>query len=444
MRAISPPSSATWAASASSTTPGFPRRRRAAYCFASRTPGRPLLYRGSWTAPFRQEVSDRVKQAALDRFGFDANKPPDTQLHPRTLSFSYADPSLGACHAAVASVPIPGGWVSLALVKPKAPEQAQTARLSWAFTGLSAAAVLLLSIFWWFFVKFAIRPVEESRRRQMEFVSAASHELRAPLAVIGTSASVMRRASPEQADRFAQTISQECSRMSRLVDDMLMLASADNSSWSIQKEETDLETLLLDAAEWFEPAAAEKQIRISVSLPEETLPRCRCDQQRIRQVLSILVDNAVSYAGEGGRVVLSAGWKRGWFSIRVADDGPGIPDAEKARVFDRFYRADKARSGREHYGLGLSIAREIAALHRGRLTAGDTPGGGATFTLRCRAGIRNKTKGAPSGAPLFWRIRRLFTQEREEKAIRRRRPPRGWPPGGSARPLRGARAAARA
>ncbi|MFR9191093.1 MAG: sensor histidine kinase [Anaerotruncus massiliensis (ex Togo et al. 2019)] len=153
-----------------------------------------------------------------------------------------------------------------------------------------------------------------------------------------------------------------------------------------QKEETDLETLLLDAAEWFEPAAAEKQIRISVSLPEETLPRCRCDQQRIRQVLSILVDNAVSYAGEGGRVVLSAGWKRGWFSIRVADNGPGIPDAEKARVFDRFYRADKARSGREHYGLGLSIAREIAALHRGRLTAGDTPGGGATFTLSLPGG----------------------------------------------------------
>lgn len=348
--------------------------------------GQPLLYRGSWTAPFRQEVSGRVKQTALDRFGFDADKPPDTQLHPRTLTFSYVDPVLGTCHAAVASVPIPGGWVSLALVKPKAPEQAQTARLSWAFTGLSAAAVLLLSVFWWFFVKFAIRPVEESRRRQMEFVSAASHELRAPLAVIGTSASVMRRAGPEQADRFARTISQECSRMSRLVDDMLMLASADNSSWSVQKEETDLETLLLDAAEWFEPAAAEKHIHISVSLPEQTLPRCRCDQQRIRQVLSVLVDNAVSYAGEGGRVVLSAGWKRGWFSIRVSDNGPGIPDGEKARVFDRFYRADRARSGREHYGLGLSIAQEIAALHRGRLTVGDTPGGGATFTLSLPGG----------------------------------------------------------
>lgn len=444
MRATSPPSSATWAASASSTTPGFPRRRRAAWLLCIEDAGRPLLYRGSWTAPFRQEVSDRVKQAALDRFGFDANKPPDTQLHPRTLSFSYADPSLGACHAAVASVPIPGGWVSLALVKPKAPEQAQTARLSWAFTGLSAAAVLLLSIFWWFFVKFAIRPVEESRRRQMEFVSAASHELRAPLAVIGTSASVMRRASPEQADRFAQTISQECSRMSRLVDDMLMLASADNSSWSVQKEETDLETLLLDAAEWFEPAAAEKQIRISVSLPEETLPRCRCDQQRIRQVLSILVDNAVSYAGEGGRVVLSAGWKRGWFSIRVADNGPGIPDAEKARVFDRFYRADKAAAAASTTGWAVGL--------RGRSPrstgAGSQPAtrraAARPSPFRCRAGIRNKTKGAPSGAPLFWRIRRLFTQEREEKAIRRRRPPRGWPPGGSARPLRGARAAARA
>ena len=120
--------------------------------------------------------------------------------------------------------------------------------------------------------------------------------------------------------------------MSRLVDDMLMLASADNSSWSVQKEETDLETLLLDAAEWFEPAAAEKQIRISVSLPEETLPRCRCDQQRIRQVLSILVDNAVSYAGEGGRVVLT-----GEYLVEM-----DIARQVEIPVFDRTGQGEKA------------------------------------------------------------------------------------------------------
>jgi len=139
--------------------------------------------------------------------------------------------------------------------------------------------------------------------------------------------------------------------------------------------------MLLRGGERFEPLAREKGLSISVRLPQSALPRCSCDPQRIQQLLSILVDNAVSYTPPGGAIVLRA--ERGRRSVRflVSDSGPGIPDEQKKLIFDRFYRGDASRTGREHYGLGLSIAHEIAALHRGALTVQDGPEGGAEFVL---------------------------------------------------------------
>ena len=135
-------------------------------------------------------------------------------------------------------------------------------------------------------------------------------------------------------------------------------------------------------------AAAQKQIRIHVSLPDDPLPKCCCDRQRIGQALAILLDNAVSYTPPGGEIRLFAARRRGGIELIVSDNGPGIPDALRERVFERFYRADVSRSKKEHYGLGLSIAREIASLHRGKLTLRDTPGGGATFILYLPCGIQ--------------------------------------------------------
>ena len=169
--------------------------------------------------------------------------------------------------------------------------------------------------------------------------------------------------------------------MSRLVGDLLLLASADNSSWSVHFQEVEPETLLLETAESFETVAAAKGARLDVRLPEDLLPKCQWDGQRISQVLTILVDNALSYGGEGCHILLEARQNRGRVELMVADNGPGIPPAQRKRIFERFYRTDPARSKKDHYGLGLSIAREIISLHRGSIRVEETPGGGATFIL---------------------------------------------------------------
>ena len=105
-----------------------------------------------------------------------------------------------------------------------------------------------------------------------------------------------------------------------------------------------------------------------------------CDEERIAQVLSILMDNALSYTPAPGSITLSLSFTSGHVSLSVADNGPGIPDSAKKQVFQRFFRQDKAHTSKDHFGLGLSIAREIVRIHRGRLVLSDTPGGGATFT----------------------------------------------------------------
>lgn len=105
------------------------------------------------------------------------------------------------------------------------------------------------------------------------------------------------------------------------------------------------------------------------------------DRGRLMQVLSVLLSNAADYAPPGSAVTLEARRGKTRALITVSDQGPGVPDREKERIFDRFYRADAARSGKSHFGLGLSVARELAALHGGTLTVRDAPGGGAAFTL---------------------------------------------------------------
>ena len=145
--------------------------------------------------------------------------------------------------------------------------------------------------------------------------------------------------------------------------------------------EVELDTLLLEVFESFESQAMAHQLRWDICLPSEAIPPCLCDEERIRQLLAILIDNAFSYTPPGGSIRLTLDVSDTRFRLSVCDNGPGIPDAQKAQIFERFYRADTSRKSKSHFGLGLSIASEIAALHHGRLYAKDTPGGGATFTL---------------------------------------------------------------
>ncbi len=258
-------------------------------------------------------------------------------------------------------------------------DQIRTQRL--LFFSLDFLALIALSLFSWHFTRRLLKPLEENQKRQNQFIASASHELRTPLAVILSCASASARASEEERGHFLESIQSEGLRMSRLIDDMLLLTRADDLSWTIQKTASEPDTLLLDVFEAFEPLAQEHAVRLSVELPEEGIPAFSCDPERIRQVLAILLHNAISYTPKGGRIRLSLLYDRKTIKLTVADNGIGIPDEEKKKIFERFYRADRSRSEKGHFGLGLCIASEIIHAHRGRILVSDTPGGGSTFTV---------------------------------------------------------------
>lgn len=249
------------------------------------------------------------------------------------------------------------------------------------FGVVDLAAIIMLAIFSWHFTKRTIRPVKESRERQVQFIAAASHELRSPLTVILTSLSAMKVADKEQAESFSDAIQSEGQRMSRLIDDMLTLANADNRSWSIHPADIELDTLLLQTYEKFERVARDRGLHLDISLPEDIPPSCQCDGERIAQVLSILIDNAMSYTPNGGHICLGLKMDGSKARIYIADNGPGVPDESKRSIFDRFYRVDKSHKDKAHFGLGLCIAKEIMKLHKGKIWVEDTPGGGATFLI---------------------------------------------------------------
>ena len=284
-------------------------------------------------------------------------------------------------YAATALIPRENGSLSLIVLCPMTAlkNQILTQRIAFGAAALVSAAAL--AVFAWFFTKRMLRPLEQSRKEQTAFIAAASHELRSPLAVIQSSLSAMPSAPAEKAEQFWHISLKECSRMSRLIQDMLSLSRADNHTWSLNAAPCEMDTLLLDTFEKYEEIARKQRRELRVELPEEELPVCLCDSEKISQVLGILIENGISYVPEGGVIRLSACAEGKGIALMVRDNGNGIPDEEKEAVFRRFYRSDAARNEKSHFGLGLCIAREIIELHSGTITVRDVPGGGAEFHI---------------------------------------------------------------
>jgi signal transduction histidine kinase len=255
------------------------------------------------------------------------------------------------------------------------------------FDLLGTVALFLVSSL---FIRKVLHPLEEGQRKQKEFIAAASHELRSPLTVIKTGIASMKE-DMAKADRFLPHVEGECDRMSRLIDEMLLLAAADTNSWEMTWEQVDMDTLLIECYDMFCTCLNPKHAAITLDLPEERLCRIYGDKERLKQVLTILVDNAMSHIPEGGRIALRVWQQKHFLKIAVEDNGEGISPEDKPHVFERFFRRDQSRSDKQHYGLGLSIAKELVELHHGSITVEDTPGGGATFQMRlsCRTEDRN-------------------------------------------------------
>lgn len=249
------------------------------------------------------------------------------------------------------------------------------------FISLIIMGNLTLGLFSLWFVSKAIRPIAINQKEQTDFVSAASHELRSPLAVIYTSAEALLEDERIPDKHFIHIIEQECSQLTRLVNDLLFLARTDSSNWHIIPRTCELDTLLLDVYDRFLATVRNHDHFLDLDLPDAQQPSLLIDPERITQVLSILINNALTYTPPSTHITLSLENLKTYVQIKVIDHGPGIPDAIKPFIFKRFYRGDSSRHDSEHYGLGLSIAFEIIKAHKGKINIADTPGGGTTFII---------------------------------------------------------------
>ncbi|QIN78201.1 hypothetical protein GBA65_06385 [Rubrobacter marinus] len=230
----------------------------------------------------------------------------------------------------------------------------------------------------------AMQPVEDSFERQRTFVADASHELKTPLALVKVNAEMMRRnpGAPENGEVLEDQLS-EIDRMNALLSDLLTLARLDAQRLEVDHKPFDLAVVAAEAAGRFLKRAAIEGVRLEVDVPD-LLPACG-DPERTGQILAALIDNAVRHTPEGGVITISGRETDGRAEASVEDTGPGIPPEHMGRIFDRFYRAEEARTrAGGGTGLGLSIARDLARAQGGDLSAGNLPrgDGGAVFRLR--------------------------------------------------------------
>jgi heavy metal sensor kinase len=213
---------------------------------------------------------------------------------------------------------------------------------------------------------------------QRRFMADASHELRTPVSIMRTAADVTLsqggRDEAEYRDALS-VVSQQTTRLARLVDDMLVLARADAGGDPIVRSEVDLDAVVLECLRDFGATAAAKAIRLSSNVRPVSAV---ADEALLRRLIGNLLSNAIAYTPEGGRVDVAIVDDRDRVSIQVADSGPGIPPEERERVFERFVRLDPAR-GQGGAGLGLAIARWIAEAHGGRLELLRSDAGGSVF-----------------------------------------------------------------
>ncbi len=203
---------------------------------------------------------------------------------------------------------------------------------------------------------------ERLERTRRDYVANVSHELRTPLTAMRALIEPLKDGmirSEEARMRYYDIILRETLRLSRLIDDLMELSRLQSGKISIDKEVMSLEEMILDLAEKYSAAAEDKDQRFRLLFDPSACPQVFSNPDRVEQVLVILLDNAMKYTPEGGEITLNGRWNDTHVVLSVRDNGIGISQSDLPYVFDRFYKADKSRTGSSGSGLGLSIAREM-------------------------------------------------------------------------------------
>lgn len=238
--------------------------------------------------------------------------------------------------------------------------------------------------------KRAMIPVVNAYRKQRQFTADASHELRTPLSVLLTSINALEmEKEANEEDQFSRKLltnmKEEVKRMAKLVGDLLTLARSDSEQDELLMEEFDYRPIAAKIIESMKPLADSKGIGITLQAPSPLT--IYGDQERLKQLLYLLLDNAIKYTPNDGRVDITLSIEKQerhpTFSLQVKDTGIGISSEDMEKIFDRFYRVDKARSRQTGgYGLGLSIAKWIVEAHKGTIQVESKVGEGSIFTVK--------------------------------------------------------------
>jgi signal transduction histidine kinase len=294
-----------------------------------------------------------------------------------------------------------GGIYTIQVIQDRTAEQ-RTLDVMLAVLLVGGFVVVLVAFgFGFVYARRALVPIRESLgnqrmalRRQRDFAADASHELRTPLTVIRSSVEHLTRHKAEpvgQVGTALEDIDDEVRHMTAIVEDLLLLARSDSGAIELERMPVDLGDVAADGASALAKPAANRGVRVEVD-PQPAV--VTGDPARLRQLVMILVDNAIRHSPSDGRVVVTVRSDPMSATLTVDDDGPGIRPADLPHVFERFYRAQGAPGGGT--GLGLAIAAWIVERHDGRIAVANRPEGGASFAVRLPATGQGRAASAPA------------------------------------------------
>lgn len=269
------------------------------------------------------------------------------------------------------------------LIYDLAPEQNMLNSLLYVVLIGNVISIVIAVLAGWFLAKRALVPIQQSWEKQQQFIADASHELRTPLTAILVNLERLFRHPEHTIEQESEKIMigmQEAKRLSHLVSDLLTLARSDSNELQIMKKKFNLDEVVQTCTQVFTQMAIAKEVSLVTKI-EKPLEMAG-DEERIHQLLVILLDNALKYTPEKGNIYVSCQRDGQRIVIVVQDTGVGIPKEDIPFVFDRFYRVDKMRTkATEGTGLGLSIAKWIVDAHEGKIQVSSEEGEGTTFSV---------------------------------------------------------------
>ncbi len=247
---------------------------------------------------------------------------------------------------------------------------------------INGIALIIIPAASWFLTSKTLTPLQESNRRQRQFISDASHELRTPLSIISGEMEIALNKN-RSAAYYRQVITsarEEIDKLTALIQQLLFIAKGDTHQLDRQFQSVDITDLINTILSEYQPSIRRQKLHLTFNPPDQSLTVFG-HPVMLKTLFSNLINNAIKYTPTKGKINVSITSQNKTVSISVADSGIGIPQEHQAKIFNRFYRIDESRSGTQGFGLGLAMSKLIVDQHHGRIQVASQPGQGSTFTV---------------------------------------------------------------